>query len=118
MMRQNEIEREQEIRVKVWATYHDIQALEDLGFAPIGYPPMNPEDTTDDLKGLSNVYEYNNAIVLMKFGPSDSVLTARPCEEEITVKINAKEYMMPRAYLHCGEHADICIDKWIKENVM
>lgn len=117
-MMQDEIEREQEIRERAWAVYNDIQALMDRGFSPIGYPPIDPEDTTDDLKGLSAVYEYNNAIVLMRFGPSDSVLTARPCEEEITVKMNAKEYRMPRAYLHCGEHADICIERWIKENVM
>lgn len=117
-MMQDDIDREQEIRERVWAAYNDIQALMDLGFSPIGYPPINPEDTTDNLTGLSNVYEYNGAIVLMRFGPSDSVLTARPCEEEITVKINGKEYRMPRAYLHCGEHADICIDRWIKENVM
>jgi len=117
MMKQDE--REQEIREKVWAVYHDIESLMDLGFSPIGYPPIDPGDTTDDLDGLSRVYEYNKAIVLMRrFGPSGTVLTARPCGEEIIVKMNAKEYRMPRAYLHCGENADICIGRWIQENVM
>lgn len=108
----------EDMRIAVWAAYHDIEALEDLGFVPIGFPPMNPDDVPDTMSGLRNADEYNRSISFVRFGPSDSVLTAYACAEEITVKINAKEYTMPRACLHCGECADECIGKWIQENVM
>lgn len=104
-----DMDREQKVREAAWGTYHDIQILEEMGFVPVGFPPLNPEDTTDDYNGLSNVYEYNSAITLMKFGPCESVLTARPCVDEIVVKMDGREYKMLRAYLHCGECADKCI---------
>lgn len=105
-----------ELRIRVWDVYHDIEMLEDMGFAPIGYPPMNPEDHSDDYSGLSAVDSYNSAIVLMRFGPRDSVLTARPCQNDMELKIKDKTYKMERAIMHTDE-PDKSIEQWIDENV-
>ena len=108
---------ENDLRTRVWSIYHDIQLLEDMGFSPIGYPPMNPDDSPDTVGSLAIVDKFNSEITLVRFGPCDSVLTARPCEDVFLVKINGAEYEMPRAAVYCEKNVDGCIELWIKENV-
>lgn len=101
----------------VWSVYHDIQILEDMGFVPIGYPAMNPDDIPDDPDSLERMLDYNRAIVLMRFGPRESVLTAKPCKEEIDIRVGNVCYIMPRAFIHCGKAVDECISSWMADNV-
>lgn len=108
---------EDELRQKVWNMYHDIQLLEDMGFVPVGFPPLNPEDVPDTMQGLRNADDYNSSISLMRFGPRESVLTARPCNGDVTIRLDGEEYTMPRACLHCPDSVDKCIEGWLAENI-
>lgn len=108
---------EDSLRMHVWAVYHDIETLEEMGFAPVGFPPMNPEDHPDNYTGLSAVEEYNNSITLMKFGPRDSIIVARPCDDYMDVKIKERTYRMERASIHCQDNPDRCIEKWMERNI-
>lgn len=108
---------EESLRIHVWQVYHDIETLEDMGFAPVGFPPMNPCDHPDDLRGLTAVDEYNNTITLMKFGPRESVIVARPCEQYLEVKIKERTYKMERARICCQDNPDRCIEIWMDETL-
>ena len=107
---------EDELRERVWAIYHDIEQLENMGFAPIGYPPMNPEETEDTLIGLKVVDEYNSSITLMRF-TQYGIMTAVGGGDDVILSKDGEKLTIPRAYIHCKDgEIEPCIARWLKEN--